>query len=112
LKGAKPMNHKAYSAANNEPNADTNAVHREYFSQFVTEDIKSRVLSSIGGMAIINSTDEHMNDIPLKEWDATLIPCPASVVKKAKELGENLSQSILVCIAKEAAKQIKELAYS
>jgi hypothetical protein len=43
--------------------------HREYCGQFVTEAIRSMVLSMFTLEELLNSKDEHLNDLPLARWD-------------------------------------------
>ena len=83
--------------------------HRDYYSQFVTEEIKNYVQRWIGLHTILNSTDDWFNDIPLKSWD--------SIAYNLRELINNQvliesqagwSLSIATCISKEAARQLKE----
>lgn len=86
MKENKVFTHKDY--------LDGLCTHREYYGQFVTSYIRGVVLSNIGKDKIKKSADEHFNDIPLKLWDR--LP-----------LGRSGSLSQKVCIAKEAARQIK-----
>jgi hypothetical protein len=44
--------------------------YREYMAQFVDDGVIGYVLRGIGRKAILNSKDEHFNDIPLAKWDA------------------------------------------
>lgn len=98
--------------------------HQKYYSQFVNEDVKNEVLNFIGKNNLLDNTDKHLNNIPLKKWDAlagycfdyqgniterpsSIKPIDYSLLKEAKE---SVSASVLVCIYKEAARQlIKEL---
>jgi len=97
--------------------------HRKYYSQFVNEQVKNEVLRYIGKEALLNSKDEHLNDIPMKKWDSMsgfafsptngdILMKPTSIVpieyKLLKEAGEGVSCATLVCIYKEAGKQIIE----
>lgn len=43
--------------------------HDEYYSQFVNSNVIDAVNLCIGKDKIIDSKDEHFNDIPLKHWD-------------------------------------------
>jgi len=79
--------------------------HAEYYEQFVNESVKDRVLKYIGLDAISSSTDEHMNDIPLKHWDNVGIP--SYTAQQLKDCGDNYSLAGAVCINKAAARQIK-----
>lgn len=85
---------------------DKKCTHAEFYGQFVNESVKRYVLSGIGKDAILNSNDENFNDIPLSMWDAIgprlLLPI------SFKSIGDITTLSGLVCIAKEAARQIKE----
>jgi len=79
--------------------------HAEYYGQFVDSSVIARVTSRISKKAIMASTDPHMNDIPLKEWDA--IPVSSHIADKLKECGDYLTLSGSVCINKAAARQIR-----
>lgn len=82
------------------------ALHRKYYAQYVTDYVRGLVASRIGLEAIKNSKNEHFNDIPLPKWDALVPHLGAS--KALISNGDWLSLSTGVCIAKEAARQIKE----
>lgn len=91
----------------------------EYYDQFVTPEILNRVTRDIGLDRLLASKDEHLNDIPLKEWDALFggvfrsgqmivsPTVPHDINKMLKECGEGgASMATLVCIAKQAARQL------
>lgn len=80
--------------------------HDTYYGQFVTSAIVELVADSIGVDRIRASEDPHMNDIPLRDWDAL---CVEQYISKArlKNAGEGWSQSAAVCIAKAAARRIQ-----
>jgi hypothetical protein len=80
--------------------------HEQYYAQFVTENMKNDVIRAIGKDALMNSTDEHLNDIPLKKWDRLAVPASWYVADKMRELGDYPTLGGLVCIAKEAARQV------
>ncbi len=83
--------------------------HREYYSQFVTNGIKSIVSGSIGKDRIKNSNDKHLNDIPLSLWDGVahqIQQTPSQLGKRMDEAGDYCTLAGLVCIAKEAARQL------
>lgn len=98
--------------------------HREYYSQFVNDDVKSHVIKHIGLSKLLSSKDKHLNDIPLREWDSLggfafrrndIILRPRSIddikpidYELLKEAGEGLSPATSTCIYKEAAKEIIE----
>ena len=79
--------------------------HSEYYGQFVTDAVKQSVLFTIGKDAIVKSNNPHFNDIPLKKWDLLSFPVSS---QKMKQAGDYLTLAGKVCIAKEAARQIKE----
>lgn len=80
--------------------------HAEYYGQFVTERTRQAVARAIGADWIRNSTDPHFNDIPLHLWDRLTASLPAVSIAS---VGDDWSTPAgLVCIAKEAARQIKE----
>ena len=88
---------------------DQEVTHREYYAQFVTNGIKSIVSSYIGKDKIRGSHDEHLNDIPLSLWDGVareIRMTPSNLNKKLKKAGDYCTLAGLVCIAKEAAKQL------
>lgn len=106
---------------------DRKCSHREYYSQFVNDEVKQLVARRIGRKKILASTDPHFNDIPLHRWDALagfsnrqysrefgpfeparspLFYCVGRSIVEAN--GGGVSPSDLVCVAKEAAQQIRE----
>jgi len=58
---------------------------------------------------IINSTDEHFNDIPLKRWDSLSFHESANKdhTTGLKKAGDYMTLAGSVCIYKEAARQIR-----
>jgi hypothetical protein len=78
--------------------------HREYYGQFVTDTVKARVMQGIGRDRLLASTDEHLNDIPLRMWD-NLGPVGTQAQWDATE-GDWPSMAGRTCIYKEAAKQL------
>lgn len=104
------------------------ASFKEFFSQFVNEGVKAKVLAVIGKEALLASKDEHLNDIPMKKWDsmagfrwsiiggqevAVVKPQTSEDVKPIdagllRDTGEGVSCAGLVCIYKEAARQLIE----
>ena len=99
--------------------------HNTFFSQFLDKETEKELLNNISLDEINKSTDEHMNDIPMKKWDMIsnfnwqiirgeekLISTP--VIRKEladmiKATGENLSSSTMVCIYKAQARKLKNL---
>lgn len=83
--------------------------HRDYYSQFVTESVRDYVERKIGLETIQNSTDEWFNDIPLKRWDMIAYNLRMIVDDQTLiEAQEGWCLSTSCCIAKEAARQIRE----
>ena len=66
--------------------------HRQFYTQFVTPEIRERVLARFGIERLKASTDAHLNDIPLSQWDALTYGIKA---------GTDNSLSAGVCIMKE-----------
>jgi len=88
-----------YSGDNSEP------FHR-YYAQFATPEVIEYVVRAIGADKILASTDEHLNDIPLRRWDALTPPINWQLLREANgNAGVSLSDK--VCIAKEAARIFK-----
>lgn len=84
--------------------------HREFYSQFVTEGVISLVKRTIGVKRIVNSVEGSFNDIPLRLWDSVgdWIVQNVSVRKLILQADNAVYTMYGVCIAKEAAAQIKE----
>lgn len=97
--------------------------HREYFAQFVNENVLDAVRKEIGLPALLASTDEHLNDIPLRKWDILagayypsahsaepIYPRSSGPIssKALQQAGEGINLGALVCVYKEAAKQLIE----
>lgn len=83
--------------------------HDQYYSQFVTDSIINLVERRIGLDTILDSTDEWFNDIPLKRWDELVFyiqPLVNSEVIIKTQEGWSISTG--VCIAKQAAKMLRE----
>ena len=85
---------------------DGEVTHSEHYAQFVDDQTLAWVKRNIGIARIKSSTDEVFNDIPLRIWDTYIIP--GNMRTKLKEAGNvGISLSDAVCIAKEAARQIR-----
>lgn len=85
-------------------------LHRAYYEQFVTDEVRNVVLRCIGADAIKASTDPHFNDIRLDKWDR-MVTCrmmPIGVAAALKEAGDWFGLGSGVCILKEAAQQIRD----
>ncbi len=70
--------------------------HADYYSQFVTPEIKAMVSGCIGLKRLLGSTDEHLNNIPLSNWDSMSFGLRI----------EDGSLCAAVCTFKQAARQI------
>lgn len=88
---------------------DRKCSHREYYAQFVDESVRKLVASTIGIERIRKSKDEHLNDIPLKNWDTVAFNIHKGVYEKMKLAGDFRSNAGDTCILKEAARQIVEV---
>ena len=85
------------------------AAHQEYYAQYVDDSILSYVESAIGKKKILASNDRSFNDIPLMQWDNLEYILRHRVDKSLLKLnGEGWSLSTSVCIAKQAARIIKQ----
>jgi len=82
--------------------------HREYYSQFVTERVRRTVKERFTPQLLKTcfATDEHFNNIPLHKWD--ILATHLVSAECFKEHGDFVSKAGLVCIAKEAARQIAQ----
>ena len=99
---------------------DRKCSHKEYYRQFVTHSVLHVVRNRIGADKIKNSTDPHMNDIPLKLWDQLAHSIRGAIDTKLFKACNNVtyaeesrdkflwSLSDAVCIAKAAARIIKK----
>jgi len=99
------------------------ASFEEYYRQFVNEEIKTAVINRIGIERILMSKDEHLNDIPLREWDdiagfkfygSRMVESPSSIPwnigDKLECAGEGFSSATATCILKQASRMLKEYA--
>lgn len=91
--------------------------HHTYWSQFVTEGVKELVLQQIPKEELMASVDPHFNDIPLERWDRMHAWVPQHVQQAISESNASMyppgtpggySLSDMVCLLKEAARQIVE----
>jgi hypothetical protein len=88
---------------------DGEITHDEYYSQFVTAGTKDLVCGLIGLDRIKESTDKHLNDIPLKEWDSVghmIQTTPSDLRLRMDKAGDYCTKAGLVCIAKAAARSL------
>lgn len=85
--------------------------HSEYYGDFINPAVISIVNSWFTKSELTTALNvgKHLNSIPLHVWDSigrTLCNMPLGLFAMCKEKGDTLTQSGLVCIAKEAARQI------
>lgn len=88
-------------------NSESRLQYRRYMAQFVTPAILEYVGRAIGVDTIKASTAQHFNDIPLYRWDIISPRINTMAAAMRRKTGECASLSTGVCIAKEAARQIK-----
>jgi hypothetical protein len=81
------------------------AAHREYYGQFVCEGIKQMVLRQFSLNELRQSPDLRQ---PLDRWDRVILITPFWLDTKLHACGDYPTAAGLVCIAKEAARQILE----
>ena len=111
------MNRKEYLAANRTgPDGKyseelAEKAHTEYYSQFVTEEIKGIVKAFLEREKLKYyfrkqklTDDKHLNNIPLQKWD--LLTSFFTVGPKMRELGDYPTLAGKVCVLKEAARQL------
>lgn len=84
--------------------------HDEYYSQFVNDDIIDYVRRTIGEERIKESKDKYFNNIPLRLWDNMQGDIVMMCGRKLKDVsnGGVVSLSDCVCVAKQAARMIKD----
>jgi len=84
--------------------------HDEYYSQFVTDTIKERVLNrfSIAELQVAYKEDHHFNTLTLTAFDnlASAMNLKAHVYRKLILAEDTYTFSGAVCILKQAAKMI------
>ena len=86
--------------------ANSSELHRQYNAQFVNNSIKVAVKNYFGIDALLNSNDKHLNDIPLEQWDSVGTRFKSHLNKEMKKQGDFVSMAGIVCVMKEAAKQL------
>jgi hypothetical protein len=99
--------------ANRQEYMENKVTHREYYGQYVTEDIKQMVVKrfSVEELKDALEYDEHLNNIPLRNWDilASIFTLYLNIFREQlKKNGDDYSLAGGVCILKEAAKQVVE----
>lgn len=87
---------------------------REYYGQFSSPNVVAAVARYIGTERLLASTDEYLNDIPMKIWDAApwfgmqLMVAEANVSTHSIGSGLCTSNSDKVCTLKVAARKFIE----
>ena len=79
--------------------------HAEYYGQLVTQVMKDHIARAIP-QSLARSTDPHFNDIPLSTWDS--LGMVYGLRDEFKALGDFKTSAGMVCVLKEAARQVKE----
>ena len=79
--------------------------HEEYYGQLVTQSMKEHIARAIP-QGLAKSTDPHFNDISLSTWDR--LGMAYSLRDEFKSLGDFKTDAGMVCVLKEAARQIRE----
>ena len=82
------------------------ASHREFYGQFVNDDVIKVVVASISSKKILGTEDKHFNDISNDFWDR--VPMRHYMPIQFSDVGDFPSQAGLTCVAKEAARQYVE----
>lgn len=96
--------------------------HRQYYGQFVTADMKRRILTQFTAdeLRAAYKADAYFNSVPLPQWDAIYhvrsveqhgrytTSMPYSVGLMFQRAGDYLTPAGIVCLLKEAALQIVE----
>ena len=80
--------------------------HRQYYAQFVNDNVKLMIKDWIGIKRLLKSKDKYLNDIPLNTWDK--IGLPYGIKDLLKKAGDFYTLAGQVCILKEAARQMVE----
>lgn len=88
--------------------ADSANLHRAYYAQFVTLHLRHHIAERIGMDRLRASTDPHLNDIPIQEWERLTWMMPLGAFNRMRATGDTVTQSGMVCVLKEAARQAIE----
>jgi hypothetical protein len=78
----------------------------EYYSQYVSDYVKQRVIAVIGKEALLEAPNGDMNSISIALWRAVLSPLPVATKEKMSQAGEAPTMCAEICIAKAAAVEI------
>ena len=88
---------------------DSRCTHEQYYDQYVNLHVKNIVAGGIGRLTIVHSTDPNFNDIALQQWDNLQNLLMGAVGRQRfRDLGDVPTINGCVCIAKAAARQIRD----
>lgn len=82
--------------------------HDEYYSQFVTEEIRQAVADAFSVRQLCDA-GEYFNGIPLHRWDILGQRFHSQLSRSLRDAGDFLSSAGVVCVLKRAAKEILEI---
>lgn len=94
--------------------------HRRFHAQLVTERTRRQVRDFFGIETLLRARgDRHLNSIPVRRWDALCFTDPKAASGPFRALidygrdalaatGDRMTRAGLVCVAKEAARQLIE----
>ena len=88
---------------------DGKCTHQQYYAQFVTGEIKMMVVLNFGLDTLKQAyqEDRTFNTIPLRRWDLLGIFLNVPTMHdKFKQHQDFISQASIVCVLKEAARQV------
>jgi glutamyl-tRNA reductase len=85
---------------------DKKISHRDYYGQFVNT-ATVRAIEHLK-KEILESTDEYLNDIPLRKWDSLSYQMTTIARENLIKANEGGSIATGVCIAKASARALKE----
>jgi hypothetical protein len=89
------------------------ATHAEYYGQFDCPELRNAIEGSIGLKRLLKSEDEHLNDIPLHQWDGFSFAFKRSPAARQiteangyTKPGLCYSLSDVVCVTKAIARRM------
>src|SRR5690349_20176874 len=83
--------------------------HERYYGQFIDSLLRAAVASAFGTDRLIAAykEDANFNSIPLYKWDSWYSIMNNSIFwAELRAVGEQFSLSTVVCVIKEAARQV------
>jgi len=105
---SKPFTRKEYVASVGGDYHQSLLAHRRYYSQFVNDAVTGWVVTAIGEDRILKSTNPHFTDIPSHEWGALEPILRVLCKQRLINLGDEWFVEKAICVAKEAARQMRE----